>query len=140
MVKSKALKIIVLEGIFRPSDFAQNPDFEKELEEDISTECEKFGEIEKITVFSSSPQGVIIVKFATSFAAQECIKVMNGRFFGGLQIKCFFWDGSTNYAAVPMQVQEAEERVEEARLDEFGDWLEKGQDDLPEEFRLKVER
>ena len=36
--------------------------------------------------------------------------------------------------------QEAEEVKEESRLDEFGDWLEKEQEELPEEFRLQVEK
>jgi hypothetical protein len=33
-----------------------------------------------------------------------------------------------------------EEKLEEARLDEFGDWLDNDQEELPEEFRLNVER
>jgi hypothetical protein len=42
----------VLEGMFRPNDFLENPNFSSELEEDIGSECSKCGEIEKITVFS----------------------------------------------------------------------------------------
>jgi hypothetical protein len=33
-----------------------------------------------------------------------------------------------------------DEEEEEKRLDEFGDWLDNDQDDLPEEFRLNVEK
>jgi hypothetical protein len=35
--------------------------------------------------------------------------------------------------------EEAAEKEEDARLDEFGDWLDKDQEDLPEEFQLKTE-
>ena len=32
------------------------------------------------------------------------------------------------------------EKKEATRLDDFGDWLDQDQEDLPEEFRLNVER
>jgi hypothetical protein len=36
--------------------------------------------------------------------------------------------------------EKEEEKQETSRLDEFGDWLDQDQEDLPEEFRLNVER
>jgi HIV Tat-specific factor 1 len=138
--KSSALKIIVLEGLFQPTDF-EDPTFEKELEEDIVSECSRCGQVEKLTVFSKNPRGIAIVKFTTAFAAEECIRLMHGRFFAGTQLKCFYWDGATNYDITKESVAEMdkEEENEKARLDEFGDWLEHEQDELPEEFRLRVE-
>jgi len=174
--KASALRIVVLEGMFTPADFEQDPDFGDELETDVAAECAKCGEIEKLTVFSQNIRGVVVVKFATSYAAQECIQMMNGRFFGGRKIRCFFWDGATNYTVTSRSLgmhsvtkrstsitemtsktqedneegvvptvtgeeedEEDEEVIERNRLDEFGDWLEKEQDDLPEEFRLRTE-
>jgi HIV Tat-specific factor 1 len=136
--KSQALKIVVIQHMFSPADF-MDPEFEEELEQDISTECGKCGNIEKITVFEKNPVGVAIVKFSTSFAAQECIKLMNGRFYAGRKLKCFFWDGTTDYGAANTAEQlELKEKEEEARLEEFGDWIE--QEELPEELQLRVER
>lgn len=154
--KSKALKIIVLQGLFHPSDFNTNTNtdlkFEKDLEEDIASECSKCGEIEKITIFTNNINGIVIVKFKTSYAALECITLMNNRYFGGNKIRAYFWDG-TDYT-VPTSGSgaggmsgsgggesgvDAKESEEEHRLDEFGDWLEQGQDDLPEEFQLRTE-
>ena len=152
--KSKALKIVVLQGLFHPSDFnATDLKFEKDLEEDIASECSKCGEIEKITLFTNNINGIIIVKYKTSYAALECITLMNNRYFGGNKIRAFFWDGVTDYTvAAPTNDSvtggmsgsgessvDAAEREEEHRLDEFGDWLEQGQDDLPEEFQLRTE-
>jgi|EP01033_Poteriospumella_lacustris_P006976 hypothetical protein len=137
MARSSALKIVVLEGMFDPISF-KNPSFEKELELDTANECAKFGVIEKLTIFSKHPRGIIIVKFATGFAAQECIRVMNGRFFGGQKIRAFYWDGATNYAVQCVNLED-EEKEEEARLEEFGSWLEQEQAELPEEFRLRTE-
>lgn len=136
--KSSALRIIVLQGMFNPKDFA-DPQFEVELEDDIAGECQKFGEIEKLTIFSKNPRGVIVVKFSTAFSAQECIRVMNGRYFGGRQIQCHYWDGVTNYSIVSTAAEEEEEKEELQRMDEFGDWLDQDQEELPEEFQLKTE-
>ena len=125
--------------MFTPLDFINDPNFEKELEEDIGAELSKCGEIKKITVFSEHKDGIVVVKFATSYAAQECIKITNGRFFAGKNLKAFIWDGVTNYGEKTIDQHEKEEKAEDKALDEFGDWLEEEQEELPEEFRLQVE-
>ena len=137
----QALKIVVMEGMFSPEDF-NDSSFSDELEADIAEGCGRCGDIDKITVFSKNPRGVAIVKFTTSFASQECIKMMDGRFFGGRKIRCYFWDGVTNFTSegsLTLQKMEEEEKEEKERLDEFGDWLEQGQSELPPELRLRVE-
>ena len=48
---------------------------------------------------------------------------MNGRFFDGRALRAQFWDGKTDYRVV----RETDEQIEH-RLDEFGRWLEGGQD------------
>ena len=83
-------------GMFHPSDFSEES-FSDELEGDVASECGKCGQIEKITVFSKNPKGVVIVKFTTSYASQQCVKLMDGRFFGGKKLRCFFWDGATDF-------------------------------------------
>ena len=87
-------------GLFVPADFLDES-FSDDLEGDIASECGKCGQIEKITVFSKNPRGVVIVKFNTSYASQECVKLMDGRFFGGKKLRCYFWDGSTNFTGLP---------------------------------------
>ena len=105
------------------------------MEEDIASECSKCGVIEKITVFSSNPRGIVVVKFATAFAAQQCVEMMDGRFFGGRKLRCFFWDQVTDYTVVDTS---KEERQEQERIESFGAWLEQQQDQLPEELQLRV--
>ena len=46
---------------------------------------------------------------------------MNGRWYDQRQLKCYYWDGKTDYKQVKESTQ-----VLEARLNEFGDWLESG--------------
>lgn len=137
--KRRALKIVVIEGMFHPSESEGNPQFFEELEKDIAEEFEKCGPLEKITVFSRNPKGVVIVKFATSFAAQECVRVMDGRYFGGRKLRSMFWDGVTNYGEVSLGDSMQTNAEDDQRLEEFGDWLEQEQENLPEEFRLKTE-
>jgi len=48
-------------------------------------------------VFQHNPEGVVSVKFKTEEGADECTRVMNGRFFAGRQLEAFKWDGVTNY-------------------------------------------
>ncbi|CAM9599906.1 unnamed protein product [Phaeothamnion confervicola] len=130
--KGGALRIVALENMFDPKDFVAGGDaFGEGLESDLRQECEKLGPVEKITLFSRNPLGPAVVKFATAFGAEECVRTMNKRFFGGRQLRCRYWDGVTNYI-----VQE-DEKTESARLEEFGDWLES--QELPEEFNLRVE-
>ena len=50
-------------------------------------------------------------------------------------IEAFYWDGVTDFTVVD---EEADEKEAKERLDAFGDWLD-NQDELPEEFQIKVE-
>ena len=121
--------------MFKPQDLDE-PNFLKELEEDIASECSKCGVIEKITVFSQNRNGIVIVKFKTSYAANECVSLMNGRYFGGQRIRSFFWDGVTNYTTA--KSEEMIEKEEKSRLDQFGDFLEN--QEVDQEFHLKTEQ
>ena len=138
VARSAALRIVVLEGMFSLEDFAE-PSFAAELEEDVASECGKCGELDKITLFSENPKGVVIVKFKTGFAAQECVRLMDGRFFASRRLRCYFWDGSTNFSVTSTSGEDEDAR-EQHRLESFGDWLDKEQEQLPDEFQLLVEK
>ena len=47
----------------------------EEFTADIQTECAKFGELEKVTVFDQNPAGVVAVKFRKTECAEDCIQV-----------------------------------------------------------------
>ncbi|CDW88320.1 rna binding domain protein [Stylonychia lemnae] len=117
------LRIVILEGMFTMEEVEQNSDrtdvFFQELEYEIRSEIENFGAIDKMHFFREHPNGVIKIRFMSSIHADECIKVMNGRFFDGRQLKCYFWDGKTDYRVVKESVEE-----QNRRIDDFGQWLE----------------
>jgi hypothetical protein len=135
----KGLRIIVLKHVFRPSQF-ENADEEEEnrlvaaLAEHVKLECEQWGTVEKITVFSKNPEGVVVIKFTQPGAASEAVHRFNGRMWRERRIEAIFWDGVTDYT-VKDEIKEQLE--EEKRQAEFGDWLESHE--LPEELRLQTE-
>ncbi|GLI64813.1 hypothetical protein VaNZ11_008220 [Volvox africanus] len=87
----------VLTQMFAPDDFLENMLLAEELEQDVRAECSKLGAIEKVRIFKHNPDGVVTIRFRTPEAAQQCVALMNGRYFGGRQLVAFMWDGFTNY-------------------------------------------
>jgi len=130
----KGLRIIVLKYIFTLQMLQNNEDAVLEqLEKQIHCECNELGTVEKITIFSRNPEGVVIVKFFQPAAATEAVKKYHGKLFNGRKVNASFWDGVTDYT-----IHDDNEPAEnEKRLEEFGQWLESQK--LPEEFRLQVE-
>ncbi|EFN59448.1 hypothetical protein CHLNCDRAFT_138015 [Chlorella variabilis] len=113
---------VILKHMFEPGELVESPALKDELETDIRSECGKLGKVDKLRVFAAHPQGVVSVKFTTLEAADECVRVMNGRFFGGRQLEAAKWDGFTNFN---VKVQESEEE-QQARLERFARELEAG--------------
>lgn len=113
------------------------PAFEQELNDDIAGGCGAFGEIEKVTVFSKHPDGVVVIKFKEAFAAHDCVEHIHGRWFGGRRLECDFWDGS-NYE-VDVGKADTSQKVEEEkkRLDEFGKWLEEASSDSEDDVAVE---
>jgi hypothetical protein len=132
----KGLHIIVLKHMFQLSDLTKDEDAVlRKLEHDVRTECEQWGVVQKITIFSKHPEGIIIVKFMQPTAASTAVTEFDGRELNGRRIEAIFWDGVTDYTVRDDEEKEKEES--EIRQEDFGKWLESQQ--LPEEFRLRVE-
>lgn len=68
-----------------------NPNLRAELEEDVAAECSKLGRIERLRVFAGNPEGVISIRYQFEEEAEACVKLMNGRFFGGQQIEAHMY-------------------------------------------------
>ena len=75
--------------------------FFKELEGELRAEIEsKVGQVGKAEFFKENPLGVCKLRFFSSLDAEACIQLMNGRFFDGRKLKCYFWDGKTDFKVV----------------------------------------
>ena len=107
--------------------------FFQELNEELKIEIEtKVGSVQKIEFFKENPRCVCKIRFGSSLHAEECIALMHDRFFDARQLKCYYWDGKTDFKVV----KESEDALND-RINQFGDWLE-GQE-LPEELRVRTE-
>jgi hypothetical protein len=61
----------------------------RELKEDVSQECAKFGKICHLSLSrgSGSGAGLVHLKYVQVSSAVKAIEVLNGRFFGGRQVR-----------------------------------------------------
>jgi HIV Tat-specific factor 1 len=86
--------------------------FYDDLKSELIKELEsQIGGYESIKIFERSPEGVVAAKFSSQLEAEKCIKLMDGRFFGGQKLHCFFYDGFTDYAvAEPDEDKEARDQ------------------------------
>jgi len=109
---------IIIKHMFDVAEAENDPNYYQDLQQEITEEFEKIGEVEKIKVFERNPEGVVAVKFEDASAAARCIEVMNGRFFGGRQLEADYYDQFTNYTVKETDTQQ------ESRIESFGDWLE----------------
>ncbi|KAF9337437.1 hypothetical protein BG006_004671 [Podila minutissima] len=69
------------------------------LQEETAAECEKFGPVVRCLIFEVQNGKVpqeeavrIFVKFGTAVAAEKALRDLDGRFFGGRQVKGQFFD------------------------------------------------
>ena len=154
--KRDQLTIVVLHHAFdqaHSSSLSKEEDkaaFFASVEKNIVTLCEPHGRIDKITVFSRHPDGVVIVRYHTNYAAQQLVEAV-GRSRGGMRAS--YWDGTTDYSldssqdqdqpkAQPVQAKEEEGKKkmrEKEEDDEYSSWLEGGEEELPEELRVRTE-
>lgn len=116
----KGLRIVVFKNMFEPNDFNIDLGLRNDLELDIIEECENVcGKISKWKIYEDNPDGIVKIKFKTPKAAEDSIKLFNGRKYNGRIISVFYWDGKTDYN----KIKETEENEKE-RIKEFGEWLE----------------
>mmetsp|Transcript_4481 Transcript_4481/g.6568 ORF Transcript_4481/g.6568 Transcript_4481/m.6568 type:complete len:702 (+) Transcript_4481:164-2269(+) len=162
----KGLRIIVLKNVFKLGEIEKarkkaivnknsqdggdvaEDEFLQSIEGIVRQECQAFGVVEKITIFSKNVNGIVIVKFSQPTSASDAINFYNsgghrnnkidkngkGHHYHKATIEASYWDGVTDYT-VRDEVKEEEDAKK--RHEDFGNWLD-GQD-LPEEFQLNVE-
>ncbi|XP_059911755.1 HIV Tat-specific factor 1 [Gadus macrocephalus] len=119
-VRKRFEKVVIIQNMFHPSDFEEDPLVLNEYRDDLRTECEKFGQVKKVIVFDRHPDGVASVAFKEPEHADLCIAALNGRWFGGRQLSAVLWDGTTDY-----QVEETS-REREERLKGWSKFLDPG--------------
>ncbi|KAI0076065.1 splicing factor, CC1-like protein [Panus rudis PR-1116 ss-1] len=80
---------VLLKNMFNPEEETER-DWDKDLADDVKSECEeKYGRVDFIKVEKES-QGEIYVKFDSVDSARNAIQGLNGRWFGGRQVSAAF--------------------------------------------------
>ncbi|BET01243.1 RRM [Nesidiocoris tenuis] len=111
-------RVVILKNVFDPSIFDKDPGLILEYQQDLREECIKCGEVKKVTVIDRHPEGVAQIVFKEAEAADACVQLLNGRWFGQRKIEATTWDGKTKY-----RIQETEEEIE-ARIRKWESFLE----------------
>ncbi|KAJ5883717.1 Splicing factor U2AF-associated protein 2 [Penicillium subrubescens] len=127
-------RTVVLKGLFTLEELKEDVEAILDIKEDVRTECSKIGEVTNVVLYDLEPEGVVTVKFAQPDDAQACVTRMDGRFFGGTQIKAYIQVGREKFkktnerrAALEDMAErglDADNEEENQRLQGFGDWLE----------------
>ncbi|DAZ96315.1 TPA: LOW QUALITY PROTEIN: hypothetical protein N0F65_008439 [Lagenidium giganteum] len=84
-------KSIILKHVWDPLEPQTNIHVFDELEEDMRSECSKFGAVDHVNIVAN---GSVVVRFHELDSAIKCLRVMQGRWFAGRQIVALF-DPST---------------------------------------------
>ncbi|KAJ3224653.1 hypothetical protein HDU81_008438 [Chytriomyces hyalinus] len=85
-------RVVLLQNMVGPGEV------DAELKDETAGECSKFGAVERVEIYEAKRGSVraeeavsIFVKFKTSDAAMEAKSKMDGRFFGGRQVRAMFY-------------------------------------------------
>jgi HIV Tat-specific factor 1 len=98
-----------------------------DIKEDIRGECAKLGEVTNVVLFDKEPEGVASIRYSNVEAASACVRLMDGRFFGGEKVEAYIANGSEKFkkSKEGKVLDTGEEDEDEGhRLDKFGSWLE----------------
>ncbi|ODV83210.1 hypothetical protein CANARDRAFT_100588 [[Candida] arabinofermentans NRRL YB-2248] len=116
-------KIVVFENVFKVESLKKDPLLKNEIIQDIKEGIQELNinskSIQNIILYDLEINGIITVKFNNLKDANICISKMNLRYFDGLQLKVYKYDGFTRYK----KSNEDENENELERLNEFGKWV-----------------
>jgi len=91
-------RLVIIKEVFTQASIKQSiadgeDDYLEDIHEDMKEEAEKFGEVLDIVVYDLEDPGVVTVNFRSAEAAEECIKVFDGRNYDGRKLKAYTSDG-----------------------------------------------
>ncbi|XP_067141167.1 17S U2 SnRNP complex component HTATSF1 [Centruroides vittatus] len=117
-MRGKHENVVIIFNMFDPVEFERDPSLIMEYQKDVREECSKCGEVKKVIVYDRHPEGIVSVSFKEVEQADECVILMNGRWFAGRQLRAETWDGRTKYK-IEESAEDREKRL--AQWDKFLD-------------------
>lgn len=116
--RSKHERVVIVKNLFEPSMFDKDVSLILEFQQDLREECSKCGEVRKVMLFDRHPEGVAQINMSCPEEADECVKLLNDRWFGKRKITAEIWDGKTKY-----KIAETDAEISQ-RLDKWDKFLE----------------
>ncbi|KAL8949231.1 MAG: hypothetical protein Q9222_004648 [Ikaeria aurantiellina] len=125
-------KVVILKHLFTLKELEEDPAAMLDIKEDIREECAKIAPVTNVALFDKEADGVASVRFSNAEGARACVRVMDGRYFSGTRVEAYIADGSEKFkksSEKKMDLGVDDEDGEEGkRLDQFGSWLEEGEE------------
>ncbi|KAL0205443.1 hypothetical protein P9112_000750 [Eukaryota sp. TZLM1-RC] len=90
-------RTVVLRNMFTIQEMETEAGLTSELRADVHEECIKFGHVEKVSIFSNNPEGIVTVRFKERACAVDCVHVFNGRIYDGKVVIADLWDGKEKF-------------------------------------------
>ncbi|XP_017773307.1 PREDICTED: HIV Tat-specific factor 1 [Nicrophorus vespilloides] len=120
--RAKHEKIVIVKNVFESKMFDDDVGLILELQEDLREECSKCGEVKKVVIFDRHPEGVAQINMTEPENADQCVALLNGRWFGKRQLSAEIWDGKTKF-----KIAETDTQIN-ARIDNWEKFLEEDDD------------
>lgn len=116
--RAKHERIVIVKNLFEPTMFDKDVGLILEFQQDLREECSKCGEVRKVIIYDRHPEGVAQINMSSAEEADECIILLNGRWFGKRKITAEIWDGKTKF-----KIAETDAEISQ-RLDNWDKFLE----------------
>ncbi|CAG8278624.1 unnamed protein product [Penicillium salamii] len=129
---------LVLKHMFDKDELAADPTDMIDISMEIRVECEKFGEVTKVTLWDEEPEGVVTVRFKDPKDAIACMEKLQGRYFDKKAVEASISKSRQRFRKSGHRHGDDSDfsEGELERLDRFGDWLER---DEPKAKKAKTE-
>jgi len=128
--RSKNEKVVVISNMFTVQELDEDPGLILDLSNRIRSDCGKFGNVTKVSLYDKHPDGVCQVFFREPSEADMAVQMLHGRMFRDRVLAVITWDGKTKYKMNESKAEESErlqqwEKYLHSEEDEKGEKLEK---------------
>lgn len=106
--RAKHERVVIVKNLFDPSIFDKDVGLILEYQDDLRQECKKCGDVRKVIIYDRHPEGVAQITFKEFEAAEACVQLLEGRWFGQRKITAHIWDGKTKFKIAETEAEIAQ--------------------------------
>ena len=121
--RGKHEKVVVIKNMFDVKAVDADPGLILDYSNNIRSQCSKFGQVTKVSLYDKHPEGVCQIFFKDPSEADMAVQMLNGRMFGKNLMSVATWDGKSKYNINESTTEEKE------RLEQWEKYLEDGDDE-----------